>query len=60
MPGLDPPAGPKPFGAAKARASINLHKSFLTKQMDCRVKPGNDSPGGHLTRCAQLVLFRAP
>jgi hypothetical protein len=23
------------------RASINLHESF-SKQMDCRVKPGND------------------
>jgi hypothetical protein len=28
------------FGAAKARASINLHENF-SKWMDCRVKPGN-------------------
>jgi hypothetical protein len=34
--GLDPPAGLKPFGVAKARVSIYLQK------MGCRVKPGND------------------
>jgi hypothetical protein len=36
MRGLDPPAGRSPFGAAKARASIDLRKS-LSKKMDCRV-----------------------
>jgi len=27
------------------RASINLRKEILAKQMDCRVKPGNDDQG---------------
>jgi hypothetical protein len=40
MRGLDPPAGPKPFGAAKARASIN-QEAF--DWMDCRVEPGMTS-----------------
>src|SRR5882724_7242209 len=39
--GLTRLRGRSPFGAAKARASIALHKS-LSKRMDCRVKPGND------------------
>jgi hypothetical protein len=55
MRGLDPPAGPEPFGAAKARASIPLHKN-LSKKMDGRVKPYriHTSPTGSLA--AHLIL----
>ena len=42
MHGLDPAAGPKPFGEAKARASITLSQEAYSVLMDCRVKPGND------------------
>jgi len=39
--GLDPPAGPKPFGAAKARVSI-FKKTTPATMMDGRVKPGHE------------------
>jgi hypothetical protein len=40
--GLTRLRGRSPFGAAKARVSINLWKS-LAKKMDRRVKPGDDA-----------------
>jgi hypothetical protein len=41
MRGLTRLRGRSPSGEAQARASIDLRKS-LSKEMDCRVKPGND------------------
>jgi len=52
--------GRSPFGAAKARASINLRKN-LSKRMDYRVKPGNDEVDGApplRARPASALLLR--
>jgi hypothetical protein len=40
--GLTRLRGRSPFGAANARASIDLRKN-LSKKMDGRVKPGHDA-----------------
>ena len=39
----EPECKPRPSPAGLTRGSIILRKTFFTKRMDCRVKPGNDS-----------------